>query len=65
MNTRKKDDYPDSRCVKERDDEYQNECRHCMSHAGELDVDPCSMRKVIALVLTILEIESWENTVDN
>jgi hypothetical protein len=31
MNTRKKDDYPDSRYVKEQADEYPNECRHCNS----------------------------------
>ena len=32
---------------------------------GELEMDSRTMRKVIALVLTILEIESWENSVDN
>ena len=37
MNTRKKDDYPDSRCVKEQADEYPNECRHCNSSKTKVD----------------------------
>ena len=32
---------------------------------GELEMDSRTMRKLIALVLTILEIDSWENSVDN
>jgi hypothetical protein len=44
--------------------------RHAVEHPlpagdGELEMDSRTMRKVIALVLTILEIESWENSVDN
>jgi hypothetical protein len=41
------------------------ELEHGELEHGELEMDSRTMRKVIALVLTILEIESWENSVDN
>ena len=41
------------------------ELEHGELEHGELEMDSRTMRKLIALVLTILEIDSWENSVDN